>query len=436
MSDHPMPAAALRHRDIVRYGLPGLALAMLGIPLFLFVPPLFIDVLGLAAAPVGLALLLARLLDVLVDPAAGHWCRTAGRVRQMLAVGALVLLAGAALLFLPPADAGVYTLFAGALLAYLGWTLVAVPLYALGAALPERAADRARLAVSREGFVIAGTLLALGVPVAAGVVEDIAATVALLWWLLLVLLPLSVAALWPLAVRARWDAPQPWAVFLSRSAALYRDREFRGLLGAYFLNAMANGIPATLLVLYAVHVLDARASLGWFLGAYLAAGLLALPAWLWLARRVGEARAWLMSMLWAAAVFSSVPFLGAGDVLAFALVCAATGLSVGADNALPAAMQAAVAERLRARAGGDDAGLVFGWWGMATKLALAAGAAVGLVAVDLGGFDAAAPDADGRLSLALAYSVLPVVVKLLASALVWRSMHGQKGGGTCVSTGC
>lgn len=434
MTPEIAPAAVLGRRDILRYGLPGIALAMLGIPLFLFVPPLFIDVLGLAAGPVGLALLLARVLDVVADPAAGHWCRTAARARRMLTAGAVVLLGGAALLFLPPASAGLAWLFTGALLAYLGWTLVAVPLLALGAALPDTDADRARLAVSREGFVIAGTLLALGVPVAAGVVDDLATSVALLWALLLVLLPLSVAALWPLAARAHWDAVQPWSEFLSRSRALFRDRDFRGLLGAYFLNAMANGIPATLLVLYAVHVLDSRASLGLFLGAYLAAGLLALPAWLWLARRVGEARAWLASMLWAAAVFSLVPLLGAGDVAAFALVCAATGLSVGADNALPAAMQASVAARLRARSGTEDAGLVFGWWGVATKLALAAGAAVGLVAIDLGGFEPTAPDADGRLALALAYSVLPVLVKLAASALVWKSIRDAREGEPCASS--
>lgn len=419
----------MNRRDVLRYGLPGLVLAMLGIPLFLFVPPFFIGELGLAAGPVGLVLLAARVLDLAADPAAGHYCRSGARVRRMLLLGLLVLFAGTTLLFRPSSDAGLGGLFAGSLLAYLGWTLVAVPLLALGAALPDSDRDRARLAVSREGFVIVGTLVALGVPVAAGVVDDLGATLAILWWLLLALLPLAAFALWPLALRARWDGERPWGEFVSRSRRLFAAAGFRDLLGAYFLNAMANGIPAALLVLFAVHVLQAGDSLGLFLGAYLAAGLAGLPFWLWLAQRTGAARAWLLSMLWAAAVFSLVPLLGPGDVVGFALVCAATGLSVGADNALPSALQASVAARLRDEAREDDAGLVFGWWGLATKLALAAGAALGLVAADLGGFDAARPDAQGTLALALAYGLLPVLVKLLACGLAWR----QAGGGSCPS---
>lgn len=425
MAATPDSLTVITRRDVLRYGLPGLVLAMLGIPLFLFVPPLFIDQLGLAAGPVGLVLLAARVLDLAADPAAGHYCRSGPRLRGMLLLGLVVLFAGTTLLFRPSADAGLGWLFAGGLLAYLGWTLVAVPLLALGAALPANDRDRARLAVGREGYVIVGTLLALGVPVAAGVVDDLAASLALLWWLLLALLPVAAYALWPLALRARWDGARPWGEFAARSHRLFAAPGFRNLLGAYFLNAMANGIPAALLVLFAIHVLQARESLGLFLGAYLAAGLVALPFWLWLAQRAGAARAWLLSMLWAAAVFALVPLLGPGDVLAFALVCAATGVSVGADNALPSALQAAVAARLRDEARDDDAGLVFGWWGLATKLALAAGAALGLVAADLGGFDAANPDARGMLALALAYSVLPVLVKLLACWLVWRRAGGE-----------
>ncbi len=417
------PADTLTAIDIVRYGFPAAALALLGIPLFLLVPAFFVDDLGLPAASVGLALLAARLLDLFIDPALGHWCRTAPRARLVLVLGVPLLLAGVTLLFRPSDDAGAGWLFAGALLAYLGWSLVAVPLLAIGAVLPGDDAGRSRLAFGREAFTLVGTLLAIVVPAALSAQDGTRASLAVAWWILLVLVPLTLPALWPLATRAAWGGVQPWATGVARSAALFGFAPFRRTLLAYFLNALANAIPATLLVLYVTHVLRAEADLGLFLALYLGAGLLAMPAWLWVARRQGAGQAWLASMLWAAGVFALVPFMGSGDVLAFALVCIATGFSVGADNALPAALQARVVADLRARAGDDDAALAFGWWSVTTKLALAAGAAIGLVAIDAGGFRPGEGSAEGTTALVLAYAVLPVLFKLLAVAAAWPAMR-------------
>lgn len=399
---------------------------MMGIPLFLLVPAFFVDDLGLQAAAVGLVLLAARLLDLFVDPALGHWCRTSRRAQLALVLGVPLLLAGVTLLFRPADEAGLAGLFAGALLAYLGWSLVAVPLLAIGAVLPQDDASRSRLAFGREAFTLFGTLLAIALPAALAAQEGPRASLAMAWWLLLLLVPLALPALWPLAARANWGGAQPWSAGVARSTALFGFAPFRRTLLAYFLNALANAVPATLLVLYVTHVLRAEAQLGVFLGAYLGAGLLAMPAWLWLARRLGSGPAWAVSMAWAAAVFAFVPFLAAGDVAAFALVCIATGFSVGADNALPAALQARVVADLRKRAGDEDAALAFGWWSLTTKLALAAGAAIGLVAIDVGGFRPDDGGAQGTAALVLAYAALPVAFKLAAVAAAWPVMRATR----------
>lgn len=408
----------------LRYGLPGLVLALPGIPLLLLVPAYFVDGLGLPAAAVGLALLAARALDLLLDPLAGHACRSPGRARLLLALGAPLLLGGTALLFLPTSGAGLAWLFMGALATWVGWSLLTVPLYALGATLAADDAARARLASTREGFIIAGTVLATALPVVAGRADDVGASLQLQWGLLALLLPLAVLLPWRLAAQADWGGARAWTDLLPRTRALFAAPPFRRLLGAYFLNALANAMPATLLVLYVTHVLEARESLGLFLVTYLGAGILALPAWLWLARRAGLLRAWILSMAWAALVFLMVPLLGPGDALAFALVCVASGISVGADNALPSAQQARLATRLRDASGHEDAGLAFAWWGVATKLALAGGAALALGLIDIGGFDAGAATGtkndSGDTALVLAYAVVPVLFKLAAVWLAWR----------------
>jgi Na+/melibiose symporter-like transporter len=122
-------------------------------------------------------------------------------------------------------------------------------------------------------------------------------------------------------------------------------------------------------------------------------------------------------MLWAAAIFATVPLLGAGDLVAFSLIVVLSGLSLGVDMALPASIQADVVDVDTAAGGGGRAGLFFGLWGMATKLALALAVGLAFPLLDLAGFDG--PAGEGLLALALLYGGLPVLIKIAAVALVW-----------------
>ena len=124
-------------------------------------------------------------------------------------------------------------------------------------------------------------------------------------------------------------------------------------------------------------------------------------------------------MLLACAVFVWVPFLGAGDVIAFGVICLLSGLSLGADLALPASIQADVVDVDTAEGGGGRAGLFFALWNMATKLALAVGIAFPLL--DLAGFTSQGDNPPAALwTLALLYGGLPVLFKLAAVLMVWH----------------
>jgi len=82
------------------------------------------------------------------------------------------------------------------------------------------------------------------------------------------------------------------------------------------MNGMANGLPAALFTLFVAHVLLAESWTGILLLAYFIAGIVALPGWLWISRRIGKHRAWALSMLWTSLIFIAVPFLGPGDTWA------------------------------------------------------------------------------------------------------------------------
>ncbi len=55
----------------ISYALPALALAVVGIPVYVYMPKFYTDVMGLSAATAGSVLLAVRLFDALSDPLCG-----------------------------------------------------------------------------------------------------------------------------------------------------------------------------------------------------------------------------------------------------------------------------------------------------------------------------------------------------------------------------
>jgi Na+/melibiose symporter-like transporter len=414
---------SLTRTQLLAYGVTGLPLAALGLPLYVYLPAFYTEGLAVAVAVVGGALLVARLLDVVTDPLAGwvsdRWPTGRARRKGLVLLGLPLLLLGVEQLFRPTAPVDGLYLASWAIVAYLGWTLVAIPYTAWGAELTDDYHGRTTVSAAREAFVVLGTLGAIVLPTVAGVAGDPAATLDVMATTLWVALPAAVlvTVLW-VPVRPTAPPRQTWGVGLR---VLLDNAPMRRLLLAYVLNGIANGLPATLFILFVAHVLDARDLTGPLLALYFAAGVAGLPLWLWLARRLDKHRAWAVSLWLASASFLAVPLLGAGDAAAFAVICAVSGLCLGADLAVPASIQADMVEADRRLGGEERAGLLFGIWGMATKLSLALAVGIALPVLDFTGFDAnAAANGDGALlTLALLYGGLPVIIKVGAGLLMW-----------------
>lgn len=407
---------------LAAYAAPGLPMAVLGLPLFVFLPTFYAEHTGIGLATVGFILLAARLFDVVTDPLVGHLSdriRGPFRRRALILVGAPILLVSVEMLFRPGAGVGAVYLLTFSALVYLGWTLFALPYFAWGAELSPHYHERSRISAWREGFVVTGTVLAASLPAVLGLENDAGASLAalatLFWWLL----PLGVLLLLLFVPEKPGQlVPVPWREGL---VLLRQNRPFRRLVLAWVCNGTANAIPATLFLLFITHVLEAPEHAGPLLLVYFGVGVAALPVWLLLARRLGKHRVWTLSMVLASAFFIWVPLLGAGDIFWFYLITILTGLSLGVDLALPAAMQADVIDQDTADGGGERAGLFFGLWGMATKLALAFAVGISFPLLGLVGFSTEGGNTpEALLVLALTYAGLPVLFKLAAMALIWR----------------
>lgn len=409
---------------LLAYGLPGFPGAVVLLPLYVYLPTYYADDLGMGLAAVGSVLLLARLWDMVSDPLIGmlsdRWQTPLGRRKPWLVLGTPVAILSAFPLFLADSSVTAWELLLWTSLLYLGATMISLPHNAWGAELSSDYHDRSRITGLREGLVILGTLVAAALP--ALLPGGTGTTIQVIPYGLACVLPITVA----LAVLFVPEAPmrrqvrKPGRSWRRSWKVLKANRPFVLLIAAYLINGIANGLPATLFLLYVRHVLGANE---WQEGAllliYFLGGVASIPLWLWVSRALGKHRAWMLAMVLASAVFFFVPFLGAGDIALFFAVCIATGLCLGADLALPPSMQADVVDLDKLKSGQSRAGLFFAVWGMATKLALALAVGIAYPLLDVFQFDPQAAEHQGSALFALAalYAWLPAVLKLGAVGL-------------------
>jgi len=401
----------------LQYGLLGLPLAFVALPLYVSLPAHYAREYGLPLAQLGALLLGARCIDALADPWIGRqadrWLRPGRWVAVMGSAAALMALCFAGLFFPVPQGGTALLAWSGALLVlgYLAYSVLAVTHQAWGARLGGAALHQTRLVAWREGLGLLGVLGASVLMSQAG------------WgWttaLLVIGLLLGLAALRRVALPGPEQAPEPKPFGLA-----WRYPVFRRLLGVYALNGIAAAIPATLLLFFVRDRLQAPEWEAAFLLTYFAAAALALPLWLRAVARLGQARSWALGMLLAIAGFIGVLGLEAGDRALFLLVCAVTGAAAGADLAVPAAMLTRVVQRSGLT--GHAEGSFFGWWTATTKLNLALAAGLALPLLQGLGYREGARDAASLQALTLCYALLPCLLKALALGLLWRCFGRDK----------
>ncbi len=430
MNDARSPAAmrpaVLRASDGLRYGAMGLPLAFVALPLYVTLPNHYAREFAMPLATLGALLLGVRLLDAVIDPLLGRlidrlFARSLRGVLTMAALACAVLAVGFAGLFFPPQrDPEPLLAWAAGLLIVTStaYSLLAIAHQSWGAMLGGDETYRSRVVAWREGLGLAGVVLASLAPVLLG----LSAT----------------AALFAIALAVGWiawrGAPRPTiapagvahgpdaAARRTLSSRLTRPLvipSFRRLLLVFLLNGIASAIPATLVLFFVQDQLQAPASMqALVLAVYFISAAASLPFWMRAVPAYGLARSWLAGMLLAIASFAGATLLGPGDVGWFLLVCAASGIALGTDLALPGALLAGLIGSHGDR--GHAEGAYFGWWNFAAKLNLALAAGLSLPLLAWFGYTPGARDTQALQALTLAYCVLPCVLKLLAAgSLQW-----------------
>ena len=424
MSDQRASGGAdARGWRLAAFAIPGAPLLALSVPPIVFLPPYYVGHLQIDEAAVGALFLAARFLDLVINPTIGGLqdrTRAAfGRRRLWLAASTPVVMAAVwfAFIGLPPsppiwlagfAILSLYSSFASAMIAHLGWAGELEPDY--------HARTRVLGAVqvaSTLGQVVVMALPAIVTSMGWGTFAD---GVHVMGWTIILALPACVAIC---VFSVREPPPQPAAErlgFGAALAALKSNEPLRRVLVPDFLVGAAQGMAGTLFIFYADLVAQLTNPSALVL-VYFAAGLIGAPIWTVLGRRLGKHRALQIASLFWAVALAVIPFLPRGnEPLAFAFMALA-GAPAVAGVMLLRAMMADVADEDELATGRQRSGLFFGLLLTTTKVGLAMGPAslILLAPFDFQGDSGALNSPSALLALTVLFAGGPAVMNVLTA---------------------
>ncbi len=415
----------------IAYATPAFALAVIGIPVYVFIPKFYTDVVGINITILGYLMLSVRIFDAVTDPAIGYISDQTqtrfGRRRPYIALGSILVAIAMFLLFNPPAaSASFETVWFGVsiYMLFLFWTAVVVPFESLGPEITFDYNERTSLFGLRDGFLIAGTLAAASSPAAVEwlfhLTPDAAGERAKFFWIAVIYAPLLIGTCWwcALTIRERQSAAALQRLGLWRGLRqVARNRPFVILLIAYTVSAIGNNLPATLILYYVEYVLQSQLA-EVFLMLYFVTGIIFLPAWIFISRRTGKKAAWLASMAINTGAFVGVFFLGPGDVVIYGILVFLSGIGFGATLAIPSAIQADVIDYDELLTGERREGQYIGLWSISKKFAAAVGIGAGLSILGMAGYTPnTEQSAAVQMTLRVLYALVPSLCNILGIAI-------------------
>ncbi|MFC3580161.1 MFS transporter [Sphingomonas hylomeconis] len=409
---------------------PAFPIAAAGLPLTVHLPPYYAGTLGLNLALVGLIFVAVRIIDLpfdllfgqMLDRARWRW----GRFRPWFVIGAVLMTAFTAFVFMARPGISPLGAFGGLLGLYIGMSLFLLTHLAWAATLTDVYHDRSRIFGWIQAATVLGLLVVLALPpLTARLLHTTAPAAGIHAMGVFLILTSALSTILVLATTPeRAMPPPPSAPVHSDFARVLVNALMRRLLLADLLAGLATGVLAAMFIFVFEHRLrfDAATASALLL-PYFLAGLVAAPLWMKLAYRIGKHRTAGVAGVLFCITATVIAFLPPGNVMVAIPVLALAGMPFTAFPFLMRAMLADVLDVERRDSGRDCTGLFSATLVMTTKIAHAL--PVGLVypLLALIGFQAApgAINSDAAIAgLVALFVALPLLLMAAAVWVVWR----------------
>ena len=389
-----------------RYALFSCALGMAGLPIYIHAPKYFVEQYEINLATLGLALLLLRSVDFFQDPLLGRLASsTLSRGSSPLWIATAFMCLGMILLFAIPAVTSPILWFSISLIIlFSGFSFSYIRIYAFG--VEAFGMDgQIKIAKWREGGTLIGICLAAAAPSILSITGSNGyKNFAFLFCALIIIATFLMTS----------DFSKTFFKVQKQTTSIFpKDVGLQRLLLFVFLNAMPVAVTSTLYLFYVDHVLGLEVMGGPLLILFFLSAAFSAPFWTRWAEHYGALQVLRISMLVSILSFVWAYNLNAGEVIAFSIICFATGLSLGADMTI---LPAIFAQRLAKTKHDPNTG--FGIWNFSNKLALAFTAGILLPLMEFAGFET--QDMRSSLStevLKISYAIVPCGLKIFA--LIW-----------------
>jgi GPH family glycoside/pentoside/hexuronide:cation symporter len=390
-----------------------------------FMMPIFLtDTVGLAAGLAGLALMIGKIWDAVIDPFGGYLSdrtRTRwGRRRPYILFGSFPLFAAMLLMFSAPRTANQTVLLAWATGMYCllctAFSAVNIPYSALTPELTRDFHQRTVLAGYRMGFAVIGSLLGAGAaqPIV-GLFADPRIGFSAMGGLFGAIM-MATALITFFSVREPPAAPAPSAGSLWKSyRAALRNRPFLALTGSWVAHTVGITLLSGSVPYYFKYIYRAEGLTPVALLILLATTMAFIPLWVRLSRQWGKKACSIFGMGVIAVALLLVFGLGARLGLPFFFpVMVLAGLGLSTQYVFPWATVPDAVEYDYAQTGERKEGVYYGLWTFIVQLGQAlAGAAIGWILAAFRYVPNAEQSAPAVLGIRLLFGPIPLAAYLL-----------------------
>ena len=410
----------IRTLHLLAYILPSVPLAALGMPVVVHLPQFYASrEMGLSLGVTGAVFSLLRILDVFIDPMMGYWSdrwRTRfGRRRPLVLIGTPILAIGIWMTFVPGGPVSVAHLCVWLFVMYFGWSMTLIPHLSWGSELSSDYHERSRIYGWSQVATISGFVAVLVVPAIlersahAGMDEQVFSMAVF-----------AIALLVPTVLFCASTVPEPpirlatYAKLIPTLGFLLKDRAIRRVMAVDLMESTSQGARGAMFFFFIRTALALPQWAGTLLLVYFTSGVICVPFWIFLSRRIGKHRALLVSYVYTFAAAPLLLLLPKGAAVPAFLVLALNGVNYGAPSFLLRAMMADVADADTAENNAERAGLMYSFLSLTSKFGLGWSVGIAFAALSWMGFDPKIVNAPVAVEhMRLFYIALPVVFGVL-----------------------
>ena len=427
----------LTKRKLAAFSAPALPIAAFATPLAIYAPPYYATDMGLGLTAVGTIFMLARFWDLITDPLMGvisdkfpsRW----GRRRHWLVLSVPILMVAAVLVMFPNHVVGssvsALYLMGSLFVLYVGYTMLTISHMAWGAELTDGYHARSSVQGWREFTHLASMVLVLMIPAVlelSGHALSNSLKMNAMGGYVLILLPIAVLIAITF-VGERPVTPANRIGFKASVSILLKNPYILRILIADLFIHTPGSIRASMFIFYVTAIIGMPEWAAIIMLSYFAAGPIAVPLWLWLAKRFSKHKACAAGVFLHAAVTASYLLPGQGDAALFAFLFFLSGIVYAGVPFLIRSMVADVVDYDRLQTGQDRTALYYSTVTTTMKVGGALGIGLGYPLLALIGFNPAGPNDAAQIDgLRYVYAFLPAVTELLVVYLLYSFPLDEK----------